>query len=139
MIRQTLAIFLDAYRDLNARKLFWVTLILTAVFVGAFALLGVNDKGLKVIAWQIEMPRQMALYAYKSTFRPLIISVWLTWAATILALISTAGIFPDLITGGSIELYLSKPLGRARLFAPKYPAGLALGTLQVVAVPVGGS
>jgi hypothetical protein len=75
MIRQTLAIFLDAYRDLNARKLFWVTLTLTAVFVAAFALMGVNDKGLKVVAWQIEMPRQMAQYAFKSTFRVVIISI----------------------------------------------------------------
>ena len=138
MIRQTLAIFLDAYRDLNARKLFWVTLILTAVFVGAFALLGVNDKGLKIVAWQIEMPRQVAMYGYKYTFRLVILSIWLTWAATILALISTAGIFPDLITGGSIDLYLSKPLGRARLFATKYLAGLAFVTLQVVVVTVGG-
>lgn len=138
MIRQTLAIFLDAYRDLNARKLFWVTLILTAVFVAAFALLGVDDKGLQIAGWHIEMPRPTALYAFKSTFRTVIIGLWLTWAATILALVSTAGIFPDLITGGSIDLYLSKPLGRARLFATKYLAGLAFVSLQVIVVTVGG-
>ena len=138
MIRQTWAIFVDAYRDLNARKLFWITLILTAVFVGAFALLGVNDKGLKVAVWQIDMPRQAAQYAYKATFRTVVIGLWLTWAATILALISTAGIFPDLITGGSIDLYLSKPLGRARLFITKYLAGLAFVSLQVLIVTLGG-
>ena len=28
---QTMAIFLDAYRELNSRKLFWITLILSGV------------------------------------------------------------------------------------------------------------
>ncbi len=58
---------------------------------------------------------------------------WLTWIATILALISTAGIFPDLLSGGSIDLYLSKPIGRVRLFLTKYAAGLAFVFLQVLA------
>jgi hypothetical protein len=138
LIGQTIAIFIDAYRDLNSRKLFWITLILSALFVAALALIGVDESGLKVVASHFDMPEAQAQYAFKYLFRLVVIGIWLTWAATILALISTAGIFPDLITGGSIDLYLSKPLSRGRLFITKYIAGLTFVSLQVIVVTLGG-
>lgn len=136
MIEQTLALLWDAYRDLNARKLFWVTLILSAAVVGAFALVGVDDKGLSIVTAHIQTPQ--ASVWYKVIFRQFVIGFWLTWAAAILALISTAGIFADFISGGSIDLYLSKPISRPRLFATKYAAGLLFVTVQVLVV-TGGS
>ncbi|MFZ1933369.1 MAG: hypothetical protein WAU84_06460, partial [Thermoguttaceae bacterium] len=59
------------------------------------------------------------------------IGTWLSWIASILALISTAGIFPDLMTAGSIDLFVSKPIGRLRLFFTEYLAGLLFAALQV--------
>jgi hypothetical protein len=59
------------------------------------------------------------------------VGFWLTWADSILALISTAGIFPDFISSGSIDLFLARPIGRLRLFLTKYVAGLMFVTLQV--------
>src|SRR5438552_350159 len=38
MIRQTLALLLDAYRELNARKLFWIVLSISLLVAAAFAL-----------------------------------------------------------------------------------------------------
>ena len=138
MIGQTIAIFVDAYRDLNSRKLFWITLILSALFVIAMAIIGVDATGLKIFRSHFDMPMEQAQYGFKMVFRVVIVGIWLTWAATILALVSTAGIFPDLITGGSIDLYLSKPLSRWRLFITKYVAGLTFVCLQVIVVTVGG-
>lgn len=135
MIEQTLAIFLDAYRELNSRKLFWVTLIISAVLVIAFGLVGVDAKGLSIVTFHMNLPH--ASLVYKTLFDLIIISLWLTWVATVLALISTAGLFPDFISGGSIDLYLSKPIGRARLFLTKYIAGLLFVTLQVSIVALG--
>jgi hypothetical protein len=135
MIRQTIAIFLDAYRDLNARKLFWITLILSAVIVGSFAMLGVKPDGLGFLSYTL--PVRNPVRAYNGLFQFLVIGIWLTWIATILAIISTAGIFPDLISGGSIDLYLSKPIGRMRLFLTKYLSGLLFVTLQVLVVATG--
>ena len=40
MLTQTLALLLDAYRELNAKKLFWITMILSGVIVLAFAAVG---------------------------------------------------------------------------------------------------
>src|SRR5439155_22018452 len=69
---------------------------------------------------------------YKILFSEFGIKWWLSFIATILALISTASIFPDFITGGSIDLYLSKPIGRLRLFLTKYATGLLFVALQVL-------
>jgi hypothetical protein len=55
----------------------------------------------------------------------------------ILALISTASIFPDLLASGSIDLYLSKPIGRLRLFLTKYLGGLLFVLLQATVFAVG--
>lgn len=135
MIRQTLAIFLDAYRELNARKLFWFVLFLSGVVVAAFAAVGINERGITVFRWEFELPFNTSLFSreqfYKMLFTTLGINFWLTWIATILALISTAGIFPDFISGGSIDLFLCKPISRLRLFLTKYAAGLLFVTLQV--------
>jgi ABC-type transport system involved in multi-copper enzyme maturation permease subunit len=56
---------------------------------------------------------------------------WLTWAVLILALVSTAGIFPDFLSGGSVDLFISKPISRLRLFLTKYFTGMLYAFLQV--------
>ncbi len=145
MIRQTAAIFIDAYRELNAKKMFWIVLALSLVCVAALACVGLYEekdaagvvhKGLSLVIWKFPVPAMDAFNLPKKTFYNLMFysvgfSIWLTWAATILALVSTSGIIPDFITGGSIEMVLSKPIGRLRLFLTKYLAGLLFVLLQV--------
>jgi len=136
MLTQTLAIFLDAYRELNARKLFWATLILSGLVVLLFSLIGINERGLRIGVWDIEMRELNTLVMssetfYKSMFVSLGVGFWLSWIAAILAIVSTASIFPDFVSGGAIDLALSKPIGRLRLFLTKYVAGLLFVTLQV--------
>jgi len=133
---QTYAIFLDAYRHLCARRLFWLTMILSALGVAAFALVGINEMGISILFWDIELgflntevvPRDQF---YKMVFTSVGIGFWLTWIAAILAIISTAGIFPEMISSGAIEPLLSKPIGRFRLYMTKYIAGLMFVALQV--------
>jgi ABC-type transport system involved in multi-copper enzyme maturation permease subunit len=138
---QTWAIFLEAYRNLNSKKLFWLVLILSGLAVVAFACVGINENGLKILCWQLDnnvlntkqMPPDLF---YKSMFVQIGIGIWLSWLAAILALISTAGIFPDLLTSGSIDLYVSKPISRLRLFVTEYVAGLLFVALQVAVFSV---
>lgn len=138
---QTLAILLDAYRELNSKKLFWITLLLSGLVVAVFASFGINEKGYtflhfvfdhKVINSKLVPPEKF----YKFAFAVFAVPVWLTWAASILALISTASIFPDFLAGGAIELSLSKPIGRLRLFITKYTTGLLFATVQVLVFTV---
>lgn len=132
---QTMAIFYDAYRGLRARKMFWVVLVISALVVAAFACLGITDRGVKVLFWEIGFgpttkDTSPATF-YKLMFTALGINFWLSWLAAILALISTAGIFPAFIASGSIDLVVSRPIGRIRLFLTQYAAGLLFVTLQI--------
>jgi ABC-type transport system involved in multi-copper enzyme maturation permease subunit len=133
---QTWALFIDAYRELSAKKLFWVTLVLSGLVVVAFGIVGINDKGLTLLWWEFPLPLlnsktiAPAMF-YKFVFAEFGVPVWLAWVAGVLALISTASIIPDFIAGGAVELTLSKPIGRARLFLTKFLTGLLFVTLQV--------
>jgi ABC-type transport system involved in multi-copper enzyme maturation permease subunit len=133
---QTLALLNAAYRELNARKLFWVTMAISLLIVAVFAMVGINEKGLSFLWWGFEFeivntqffPREVF---YKFLFANFGIGFWLSWLASILALISTASIVPDMVTGGSIDILLSKPIGRTRLFLTRYFTGLLFVTVQV--------
>jgi hypothetical protein len=135
MMTQTWAILVDAYRDMQSRKLFWTVLILNVLAMLAFGLFGANDHALTFLWWE-PFGRFLGPVDYKILFSNAVVGIWLTWAATILALISVAGIFPDLMTSGSIDLYLSKPISRLRLFFTKYMSGLLFVALQVTVFSV---
>ncbi len=142
IISQTLAMLIDAYRELNARKLFWITMGLNVFVVVLYASLGINDKGVTFLHWQFENDVFNTRFVspelfYKTQFVTWGIPVWLSWIATILALVSTAGMAPDLIAAGAIETMLSKPIGRVRLFLTKYTAGLLFVALQVFIFSLG--
>jgi len=138
-LTQTIAVFRDAYRELNAKKLFWFVLAISALVVLIFATVGLTEEGFEInlIVWQPSFPSVFNAELlspatfYKLMFVNLGIGIWLTWAASILALISVSGIIPDFIAGGSIELTLSKPISRLRLFLTKYVAALLFVALQV--------
>lgn len=142
-MRATLAIFVDAYRELNSRRLFWIVLGLSLLVVAVFACVGIDNRGFTFLHWSLGFGISTAMMSeglfYKQLlFTELGVKFWLGIIATILALISTASIFPDLVSGGAIELVLSKPISRLRLFLTKYAAGLLFVTLQV-ALFAGGS
>jgi ABC-type transport system involved in multi-copper enzyme maturation permease subunit len=135
-MRQFAAILLDSYRELRARKLFWLALVISGLVVAAFGAVGFNPKGLKIIVWQVDSPWYNSnvippAVFYKQLFMGLGVAFWLAWGASILALVSTAGMIPDLISSGSIDLVLSKPLGRFRLFLMKFAGALLFVLLQV--------
>ena len=137
MITQTWALLLDAYRELNAKKLFWITLILSFLVVAVYAAFGINEQGLTFLWFEFPTPINSTIIPpkllYKFSFAYVGVPIWLTWIATILALISTASIIPDFIAGGAVELTLSKPIGRVRLLLTKYFTGLLFAALQVLA------
>lgn len=142
ILMQTKAIFIDAYRELNAKKLFWLTLGLNVIAVGLFASLGINSEGFSLLHWTFDAQFMNTNFIskelfYKVQFTTWGVPVWLSWVTTILALISTAGIVPDMVSGGTIEPVLSKPIGRVRLFLTKYLTGLLFVGLQILVFSVG--
>ena len=140
-MNQISAMFLDAYRELNHRRLFWITLSLSLVAVAAFAAIGNDEEGLTILHWSIPFPFLSTSFIpsadfYKFIFAQLGVGYWLGWIASIIALVSTASIFPDFVDRGSIDLMLSKPIGRARLFLTKFATGLLFAGLQVLVFTV---
>ena len=138
------AMLLDAYRELNSKRLFWVTLFISATVVVSYASMGFNPDGMTIFFGLIDIESPIinenspwAKLLYRSIFSSFIVSLWLAWVATILALISTTTIFPDFMAGGSIDLVLSKPLGRIKLFVIKYCFSLLFVLLQVAVFCVG--
>lgn len=140
MMTQTIALLVDAYRELCAKKLFWITMILSVLVVLIFAMVGINTEGMTFLTWQlpadfngvtITSETMSPGLLYRTMFASLAVPIWLSWVAVILGLISTAGMIPDLIQGGTIESTLSRPIGRVRLLLTKFVGGLLFMTLQV--------
>ena len=138
-MRQEMAILMDSFRLLQARKLFWIVLSISGMVALTYASIGFTDTGMSVgFGWkEIDnpiirkgTPESEAFYLL--LFTDVIVRFWLAWIAVILALVSCASIFPEFLKAGSIEVFLSKPIGRVRLFIWKY-----IGSLLFVAVQVG--
>lgn len=129
------AILVDGYRELNSRKLFWITLVLSALIPLIFFAVDLTDTGLKLFVWEVDAPVNASIIDREDFFKNLFVDwgvgIWLTWIATILALVTTAGIIPDLVTGGAIDMVLSKPIRRSTLFLAKYASGLLFAAIQV--------
>lgn len=137
-MRIFLAMLLDAYRQLNSKKLFWITLIISGMVVIAYGSMGFDENGMTLFYGLKKFPNEfiregspIATLLYRTLFSSFIVGIWLTWVATILALVSTTSIFPDFLAGGAVDLVLSKPIGRVRLFFIKYVCSLLFVILQV--------
>jgi hypothetical protein len=135
-LTKTFVLLRDAYRELNARRLFWTALIISGIVVGLFGAVAIQGDVVTVFGWESPLRLLFLAVISKATFYKLLfvnlgIEYWLALFATFLALVSTAGIFPDFLAIGSIELYLSKPVTRLQLFIIKYVGGLLFVTLQV--------
>jgi len=138
---------LDAYRELNAKKLFWVSLIISGLIMLAIAAIGIHPSGFSVLwfkfeMWETikstEMLEMLRKEFYEKAFNLVGVTIWLTWASIILAIVSTSSMFPDLMSSGSIDTLLSKPISRFRLFMTKYCFGLGFVALQVLVFTIAG-
>ena len=133
------ALLLDAYRQLSAAKLFWLTLGLSAIVVLVFGSIGFNDEGMSLFFGLTQIESDLvnagspwARGLYIGIYSSFLVKIWLGWIATVLALISTCTIFPEFVQGGSIELSISKPISRLHLFFMKYAVSLSFVVLQVL-------
>ncbi len=138
---KTTALFLDAYRELNSKKLFWITMLLSGLVVAIFGAIGLRENGVSFLWWTIPIGGVNSetidpATFYKGFFTGVGVRFWLSIIATVLALVTTAGMIPDFISGGSIELMLSKPISRTRLYLTKFFTGLLFVALQVLVFSV---
>lgn len=134
---QTIAMLVDSLRHLRSRSLFWIVLIISCIAaITLFGTYSFNAEGVKVITVQFDNPslakgtagsRSFISWMFNGVF----VSMWLSWGAIILALISTASILPDFLQGGAIDTVVSKPISRLRLLLLKFLGSLAFVFVQV--------
>lgn len=131
---QIFAILQDSLRLLLSRKLFWLSLGLSVLAsVALFGLYTFNEQGIRFL-WFDTFKNPMLRASsdgprlfVSGLFNEFYVRFWLAWAAIILAIISTASVLPEFLSGGSIELSLSKPISRLTLYSAK-----VLGSLLFV-------
>lgn len=138
MITQIFAILKDSYNLIKSGKLFWLSFVLIAMFGIIFLSIGSNEKGLTLFfgLFKINLPMlaegsEGFKMLYFGIFDTILIGVLLTWIVPIMGLISTSTLFPDFMREGSIDIALSKPISRTKLFTLKYLGGLLFVLLQV--------
>lgn len=141
---QTTALLIDSFRMMVARKLFWITLGINVLVVFVYGSIGTNEKGLTMLFGLFDVG--FAMFANDSPvydslmqgiFSGMLVPLWLAWIATILALVSTTSVFPDFQQEGAIDIVLSKPISRWKIFFVKYLGSLLFVFMQVAIFCVG--
>ena len=136
-MRVLLANFEDVMREAAARwtlvAYFALTTIFIVIFASAVNLDIVNGAlaGAKLFGKEVQMHgNPMAIdklvLGFESGFSAVIYLL-----GTFLAIFTTAHLVPRLQEKGTIDLYLSRPVGRTRLLLSRYIAGLLLASINV--------
>lgn len=132
---QIWALIVDSFRESRDRKIFWVMLFISLLISALMFCIGFKPGRVDILfgTWQIETD----MFTVGNAIRPdlvatiaveWILDVALGWIGIILALIATAAFFPTMMERGAIEVLLSKPIARWRLFLGKY-----LGSMVFIA------
>lgn len=134
---QVVTILLDSLRMLLARKLFWVSFVLTALVGVAYLSTSLNAGGMSLgFGWLqidhavIHRGSDEGEWFYIALFTSYITRYWLGSGAIFLALVTTVSVFPEFTKSGAIEISLSKPVSRCKLFWVKYIGCLFFVALQ---------
>ena len=133
-----LAILRESWLTLRAEKLFKLVLGLNMLVIVAYLSVGFDDTGVSLFfglthvdSEYIRSGTPFARTLYLGIYSAFIVNIWLAWAASILALISTSSIFPSFLKEGAVELVMSRPTGRTTIFFVKYIGGLLFVAVQV--------
>lgn len=141
MRTETLAIFLDTFREASARKLFWglfgISTLLVAFFLFILqidivqgGLLAVSVLGATSNARPAD-PEQVIRVIYAG------IGGFMTTFSVLMAIFASSGLVVSMLDQGRIELLLSKPVGRIHLLIGRYLANVLVVALNAFYV-VGG-
>ncbi|MEM9082870.1 MAG: ABC transporter permease [Planctomycetota bacterium] len=135
LLRQVMTILWETQIGLRNKKLFWLTLILSFL-AGLIPLaIGQTEYGITLFGFDLEEATFGSAVVEPKVFYGLLFSLigafWLTWIASILGLVSTSGLVPDLIADGSIELTVSRPVRRTVVLLSKFLGGLLFMAGQV--------
>lgn len=128
----------DVFREAAARWTLVAYFLLSTIFIIIFAsainldivdgaLAGAKLFGKEVDMGGDEISIEKLVLGFESGF-----SVLLYFLCTFLAIFATAHLVPRMQEKGTIDLYLSRPVGRVRLLMSRYVAGLLLAGSNIL-------
>ncbi len=131
------ALVVDSFRESLDRKIFWVMVAVTLIIAAAMVCVGFEDDHVSFLfgMWEVQTDHYSRLSGLgRSNIVGLVVyllmDLFLGWAGVVLMLIATAGVFPALLARGVIDVLLSKPISRQRLFMYKYLASMVFVLVQ---------
>jgi len=127
---QVTALIIDSFRHAMDKKLFWVMIAISTAIAAAFGCVGATEAGgLQILGkWTIAETNGRAMAAL--ILSRVVCDYYVGWIGIILALIATAGIIPEFLNQGSVDVVLSKPISRWKLFLGKYLGSMSFAGLQ---------
>lgn len=130
------ALIVDSFRESIDRKIFWVLAGLSLLVAAAMACIAFEPTKVNFLfgLWEFET----------SLFDPTTadgrgniasvavggMDIFVGWLGVTLTIIATAGFFPAFMRSGAIDILLSKPITRARVFLGKYCGSMVFVLLQ---------
>ncbi len=133
------ALIADSFRESLDRKIFWVMLVITLVVAAAMFCIGFEPGRIDILfgSWSIATDKFTLAGKVRPDFLASVATEWimdnvLGFIAIVLALIATAGFMPSLMERGVIEVVLSKPLPRWKVFLGKYLGSLVFFGVHAV-------
>ena len=131
------ALMVDSLRESLDRKIFWVLVLITLVVVLTMASVGFEGDNVSFFfgLWDSQTEHynplsdlgRSHLVGFVVYF---LLSAIVGWIGVVLMIIATAGAFPAFMEGGAIDVVLSKPVSRGRLFLYRYIGGMVFVLLQ---------
>jgi len=131
------ALIVDSFREARDRKIFWVLLGLTLLITFVMVSIGIESDRITFLfgLWDVDTPRYDPLTVVGRTrivgsVVYLLLFALLGWVGVILMIIATSSAFPQLMERGAVDVLLSKPISRPKLFLYKYLASMVFVALQ---------
>jgi len=133
---QTWALIADSFRESLDRKIFWVMLLFEGIVAAAMFCIGFSPGKVDILfgTWSIATDQFTSLSGLDTAKIAgltvhFIMDIVLGWAGVTLAIIATSNFFPTLLERGAVDVLLSKPMSRTKLFIGKY-----LGSMAFIAI-----
>lgn len=133
---QLWALIIDGFRESRDRKIFWVMIGISVLIAAMMACVGYDETGVTIFfKWHLDEPAYVAGTDAQRVHVTTVLIFWLAdkyigLVGIALALIATAGFFPSMMEQGAIDVVLSKPISRAKLFFGKYLASMTFVFVQ---------
>ncbi len=134
---QVWALIVDSFRESLDRKIFWVLLLIELLVAAAMFCIGFEPGRIDVLfgLWTPQTDAFTSLSGLRTDRIAglavhFIMDLFLGWVGITLAIIATAGFFPTMLERGAVDVVLSKPISRPKLFLGRYMGSMVFVLLH---------